>query len=244
MADLTWSAMYLNEWTGRGIRVAVVDSGIHAAHPHVGPVEDGAGIRSDGSVDCDFLDRLGHGTAVAAAIREKAPDAFIIPIKIFWQSLATGITSLVRAIDEACERQAAVINLSLGTSNPIHREVLAAAVERAGRRGATIVAALHDRGHQCLPGDLGGVIPVCLDWSCPRDTYRMVKAGGRSIIAASGYPRPMPGISQERNLKGISFAVANATGFVVRAMEAGGGDAGSMLAMLESGIPAGEVCGA
>jgi hypothetical protein len=33
---------------------------------------------------------------------------------------------------------------------------------------------------------------------------------------ASGYPRPIPGVRQERNLSGISFAVANMTGFVVR----------------------------
>ena len=37
---------------------------------------------------------------------------------------------------------------------------------------------------------------------------------------ASGYPRDIPNVPRERNLKGISFAVANASGFVARAMEA------------------------
>ncbi len=33
--------MYLNEFTGRGVRVAVVDSGVHALHPHVGGEQAG-----------------------------------------------------------------------------------------------------------------------------------------------------------------------------------------------------------
>ena len=58
-----------------GARVAVVDSGVHAAHPHVQGVSAGIGIDGEGREHADFVDRLGHGTAVAAAIREKAPRA-------------------------------------------------------------------------------------------------------------------------------------------------------------------------
>ena len=38
-------------------------------------------------------------------------------------------------------------------------------------------------------------------------------------LAASGYPRPIPGVPVERNLSGISFAVANVTGFLARLLE-------------------------
>ena len=41
--------MFLREYTGRGVRVAVVDSGVHAAHPDVGAVEEGITVREDGS---------------------------------------------------------------------------------------------------------------------------------------------------------------------------------------------------
>jgi hypothetical protein len=61
---------------------------------------------------------------------------------------------------------------------------------------------------------------VTLDWDCPRDEYHVVHRDGRTLIAASGYPRDIPNVPRERNLKGISFAVANATGFVARAIEA------------------------
>jgi hypothetical protein len=55
--------------------VAIIDSGVYAAHPHVGSVAGGIAIDQNGHEHDDYADRLGHGTAVAAAIREKAPDA-------------------------------------------------------------------------------------------------------------------------------------------------------------------------
>jgi subtilisin family serine protease len=232
--------MYLNRFTGHGVRVAVVDTGIHASHPHVGGVEHGVGIRDDGTIDGDFVDRLGHGTAVAAAIREKAPNAKIVAIKIFWDTLATDARSLVRGIDEACAHGAHVINLSLGTSNPAHRPLLEAAVQRAADNNAIVVAASEDAGITWLPGSLSDVIGVRLDWTCERDAYRLIAGDGRVEIAASGYPRDIPNVSRERNVNGTSFAVANATGFVARALEAGGMAQGprasAILEILERGL--------
>ncbi len=212
--------MYLSEYTGKGVRIAVIDSGVHADHPHVGGVAGGVAIRDDGTLDDDFVDRLGHGTAVAAAIREKAPASDLLAVKVFWRTLATSVTTLVRAIDEACARGATIVNLSLGTTEHRHRAELADAVARARSAGVFIVSAMEGAGGRWLPGDLDEVIPVHLDWACVRDGYRIVSENGRSIIAASGYPRDIPGVPRERNLKGISFAVANATGFVARALEA------------------------
>jgi subtilisin family serine protease len=233
--------MFLSNYTGRGVRVAVIDSGVHAAHPHVGGIEQGIAIRSDGSLDDDFVDRLGHGTAVAAAIREKAPDAAIVAIKVFWHSLATDALSLVRGIDEACARGASVINLSLGTSNEAHRPALEAAVRRAAAHGAVVVAASEDAGVRWLPGSLETVAGVKADWELDRTTYALAGETGRIVIATSPYPRDIPGVPRDRNLRGISFAVANATGFVARAVEAIGCEPGTQLSaileMLERGIP-------
>ena len=39
------------------------------------------------------------------------------------------------------------------------------------------------------------------------------------VFRASPFPRPIPGVPRERNLAGVSFAVANVTGFLARAME-------------------------
>ena len=212
--------MYLAEYTGIGVRIAVIDSGVHAAHPHVRGVAGGVAIREDGTLHDDYVDRLGHGTAVTAAIREKAPNAEILAIKVFWRSLSTDIATLVHAIDEAVNRGASLINLSLGTSRMQHRELLEAAVARARAKDAIVVAANDDAGVRWLPGCLEQVVAVRADWACERDAYAIGFVEDRQVLTTSPYPRGIPGVSRDRNVNGVSFAVANAAGFVARALEA------------------------
>ncbi len=205
---------------GRGVRVAVIDSGVHPAHPHVGAVEPGVRIGADGGVLTDTVDRLGHGTAVAGAIRDHAADVSLVPVKVFDRELRATAEALEAAIDWAVAAGVDVINLSLGTANPAHEARLRAAVERAAAAGVLLVAAGPDGGTRWLPGSLPGAVPVLVDWDCPRDEVRVSVDGPvtthRVIVRASGYPRPIPGVPPERNLKGVSFAVANATGLLCR----------------------------
>jgi hypothetical protein len=207
--------------TGRGVRIAVIDSGIHAAHPHVQGVAGGVALDGDGRVHLDFVDRLGHGTAVAAAIREKAPDAELYAVKVFDRSLSTRIETLVRAIQWAADAGMHIANLSLGTPRLEHEAALRVAVDNAASRRLLIVAAHDVDGVQYLPGRLSGVLAVQVDWGCPRDEYRVVVVEGRTLFRASGLPREIPGVPPSRNLSGISFAVANITGFAARALENG-----------------------
>jgi subtilisin family serine protease len=197
------------------MRVGVIDSGIHAGHPHVGGIAGGVAIAPDGSLGDDFIDRIGHGTAVAAVIREKAPDAELFAIKIFDRKLSAGAQTLARAIAWCAAHRIEWINLSLGTANPEHADLLQRAVDDALARGSTIVSAYEHDGVRWLPGSLAGAVPVLLDWNCPREQFRVDELpDGRKAYRASGYPRPIPGVSPERNLKGISFAVANVTGLL------------------------------
>jgi len=197
------------------VRIAVIDSGIHAGHPHVGGIAGGVAIAPDGSASDDFIDRIGHGTAVAAVIREKAPEAELFAVKIFDRKLATDAHTLVHAIEWCAAHEMQWINLSLGTANPEHAELLQQAVDEALARGATIVSAYEHDGVRWLPGSLSGTAPVLLDWECPREECRVEELpDGRKAYRASGYPRPIPGVPPERNLKGISFAVANVTGWL------------------------------
>jgi hypothetical protein len=213
------------EPTGRGVRIAVIDSGVFATHPHVGGIAGGVGIALDGSEHADFVDRLGHGTAVTAAIKEKAPDAEIYAVKVFDRALSTSVATLVHAIEWAARWDIKLVNLSLGTQRAEHETALAAAVVHAAMLGVIIVAADSDPTPEgvrvrWLPGSLPGVVSVISDWDCPRETFRLDEPGdGRMIFRASPYPRPVPGVPPERNLKGISFAVANMTGFVARVLE-------------------------
>lgn len=218
--ELRLDAPPLDERRGEGVRVAVVDSGVHATHPHVGGVTGGVAIGSDGSEADDYVDWLGHGTAVTAAIREKAPAAGLFAVKVFGDRLATSCGALVRAVEWAVEHEARLVNLSLGTSNPAHESRLAAAVNQAADRGALVVSARRSDGVRWLPGSVPGAIGVLLDWSCPRHSVRLgTDHQGAPAFLASGFPRPIPGVSPARNLGGISFAVANVTGLLARLVE-------------------------
>jgi subtilisin family serine protease len=204
--------------TGGGVRVAVIDSGVHDGHPHVGAVDGGASFDAAGQRGADAVDRLGHGTAVTAAIREKAPAATILPVKVFDRELRATAEALVAAIDWAVQARVHVINLSLGTANPAHRSRLGEALVGAARAGIALVAAGEQDGSRWLPGSLPLAIGVTLDWDCPRDeaVVDVTTEGAlrRLRVSASGYPRPIPGVPVDRNLKGLSFAVANVTGLL------------------------------
>lgn len=206
--------------SGRGVRIAIVDSGVHADHPHVGGVAGGVAIDAHGDTHEGYVDHLGHGTAITAAIREKAPDAELFAVKVFDRELSTSIASLVAGIDWAVASGMHLVNLSLGTSRQEHATVLGEAVARATAQGAIVVAARADGGIRWLPGSLPGVLAVEVDWTLPRDRFRAETIDGATVFRASGFAREIPGVAPERNLHGVSFAVANVTGFAAQALEA------------------------
>ena len=219
--------------TRRPVRVAIVDSGVHIEHPHIeGHIAGGVAIDDHGREQAGYIDRLGHGTAVAAAIREKAPDAQLYAVKVFDRTLSTTMTGLVAGIDWAIRSGIDVVNLSLGTSRAEHEAALSAVVARARAAGTIIVAARSDGGVRWLPGSLPGVLPVELDPKCPRDRFVAIDIDGVVVFRASGFPRPIEGMPPERNLNGISFAVANMTGFVARALESAPATLGELVRTL------------
>jgi len=202
------------------VRVAVIDSGVHAGHPHISAVAGGVSIGPDGVTEQDsYVDRLGHGTAVMAAIQEKAPQAEYFAVQVFHNSLRATTPALLRAIEWSIERRMDIVNLSLGTLNAAYTEQFNRIVERALVAGVFLVSAREMDGKPCYPGCLPGVLGVGLDESLDRNRYRVEETRNGIAFLASGYPRPAPGIPKERNLQGISFAVANMSGFAARALE-------------------------
>ncbi|MGA7238766.1 MAG: S8 family serine peptidase [Bryobacteraceae bacterium] len=205
---------------GHGVRVAVIDSGAHAEHPHVRAIAGGISVRPDGTIEENaFIDRLGHGTAVMAAIQERAPEADYFAVKVFDGALRSTAQALFRALEWAIERRVNIVNLSFGTANAAHAERFQQLVQQALSDGIAIFAAKEASGHPCFPGRLDGVFGVSLDDRCERTSYRVLETAEGLTLKASGYPRPIPGVPKERNLQGISFAVANMTGFAARALE-------------------------
>lgn len=109
---------------GRGVKVAVIDTGIDINHPaFVGRLAPSSDWRD--FVDGDAYpmevgqigDRgYGHGTNVAGIVAQVAPNATILPIRVLNQHGQGNLANVVAAVDWAIQRGAHVINLSLGTS--------------------------------------------------------------------------------------------------------------------------------
>ncbi len=186
--------------------IAVLDSGINPTHPHVGGVRAGWNANAGGVAE-DWFDRAGHGTAVAGAIHSLAPAAELLAVKIFDRGLRTNIEAIERGIEWSLSQGADLINLSLGTTNADHAERLSAWV----RQGAIWISAARSGDEDAYPGALPGVIAVEADSGLERYECRAV---GETRLAGSPYPRQIPGVDRDRNLSGISFAVANVSGII------------------------------
>jgi subtilisin family serine protease len=184
------------------VRIGVLDSGVCRTHPHVGKIVDGITITADGAMG-GYEDTLGHGTAVAAVIHHLNPEADLVAVKIFGRKLATSLPVVIRAIDWCLDHDIQIINLSLGTLNPEHRSAFENAVARTRQAGAVIVSALEMSGAAALPGSLEGVIGVM-----EADEYQVNHRYGKLVYTAPPFPRDIPGVPREHNLKGVSFAVA------------------------------------
>lgn len=194
----------------RRLRIAVIDSGVNPAHPHVGEIAGGVTITAH-SEEPGFLDQLGHGTAVMAAIQEKAPDADYFAVRIFEARLQTNIGVVIRAVEWCVRHEMDIVNLSLGTTNAAHASRFAPCTN-----SLIVVSARFAGSKPAYPGSLNSVIGVEADASLSRDRYSIRADEGQVTFLASPYPRPIPGVPKERNLNGVSFAVANMCGFVAR----------------------------
>jgi subtilisin family serine protease len=191
----------------RPVRIGVLDTGVCPTHPHVGKIVDGVTITVDGAIG-GYDDTLGHGTAVAAVIHHLNPEADLVAVKIFDRRLATSLPVVIRAIDWCLEHDIQVINLSLGTLNPEHRSAFEEVVARAQAARALIVSALEMNGAAALPGSLAGVIGVVETDPSDGVEYRAYQRYGKLVYTAPPFPRDIPGVPREYNLKGVSFAVA------------------------------------
>lgn len=158
--------------TGKGIRIAIVDTGAEKDHPDLkGRLSKTANFVDGG--DRSFTqDR--HGTAVAGVIGARAndgigiygiaPDAEISVFKACWYAdqadakARCSSWSLAKALDAAINSETRVINLSL--AGP-HDELLSKLLESAHTRGINIVAAaLEKQAQPGFPADLPLAIPV------------------------------------------------------------------------------------
>jgi hypothetical protein len=201
-----------SDYTGKGIKVALIDSGINPTHSHVEWVNGGINFTFNEAGEViqgvDYQDHVGHGTALAGIFRKKASSVSLYAIKIFDRVLKTQISVLEKAIEWAIRSDMKIVNLSLGTSNPDHEARLKVLCDEAEKERILIVASGIPGQKNNYPAVFSNVIGVAGDEYCQWDEYFYVE-GDPVPFRAHPQPRPIPGIPQERNLKGHSFASAH-----------------------------------
>jgi len=110
--------------TGRGVKVAIVDSGVEADHPAVGGQwRGGVIVNYDGRTrsrvrveeDCERVDLYGHGTACAGIIHSLAPEAELYSVRVLGRDLTGRAFQFAGGLRWAIDNDMQVINLSLST---------------------------------------------------------------------------------------------------------------------------------
>ena len=174
--------------TGRGVTVAVVDSGVDPANPFLAPrlvpghdFADGTGSTKDG---------LGHGTHVAGIVAQAAPDAHIMPVKVLDSAGHGGVSGIAAGVRWAVDHGAGVVNLSVDESGllaQIQKEgALNDAAEYAHAKGAVVIAAAGNE-HQHLQVYQSGV-PVITVAAVDQNRHpaSFTNWGGPAEVAAPG----------------------------------------------------------
>ncbi|WP_427886039.1 type VII secretion-associated serine protease mycosin [Kribbella sp. GL6] len=220
------------EVTGRGVTVAVIDSGVDADHPQLrGAVLPGRDLLTPGDLRANF-DCVSHGTAVASIIaarpvrgigfRGVAPGARILPIRVSERDASeqTGesvdATVFAGAIRYAADAGAAVINISLSMYSDL--KPVRDAVRYAQQHNALIVAAAGNAHAEqgpdpvtypaAYPGVVG-VGAITIDGTRLSNSqvgpYVDISAPGGGVLAATR-------VRGHRYYDGTSFATAFVSG--------------------------------
>jgi len=164
------------EYTGLGVPVAVIDSGINRHDARVGgQTIEGWSITLNATnhalLKSGHADENGHGTEIAAAVRTTAPNGDLVVVKIMDARLRTSADLMAAGIETAFRHGAKVINLSMGTPNMGKALLLRDACALAVENGSIVLAAAHPKGERAYPADLPETLGVASHPDCPLNKF-------------------------------------------------------------------------
>ena len=151
--------------TGRGVKVAILDSGIDPTHPDVGPIQGYLTIREgeDGKLVYDpepHEDSFGHATACAGVIRAVAPDCELYSVKVLGSGLSGSGRVFAAGLRWAIDNGIQVCNLSLGTTKRDFFGVFHELADLACFRNLILITAANNMPIPSFPSVYASVISV------------------------------------------------------------------------------------
>lgn len=212
--------------TGRGVRVAIVDSGIDTEHPDLkGKVRESVeAVAEDGKINfhpSTSGDQAGHGTACAGIITSLAPDAELYSVKVLGPNASGSGDMFLVGLDYAIKQKFQVINLSLGTTKRDYFGPLHDLLDRAYHAGCIVVAAANNLPYPSYPSIFSSSV-VSVVKRAGGDPFNFGYRFGHVIeLVAPGVEikTTWPG-GGYRQLTGNSFACPYIVGIIALLMEA------------------------
>ncbi len=155
--------------TGRGVRVAVVDSGVEWDHPAVGDaVRGGVVVAYDETAEDNIRidddphprDVAGHGTACAGIIHALAPEAELYSVRVLGNDMAGRALQFANGLDWAIQHGMQVVNLSLSTSRRDYYALFHELADEAYFANVVLVSAVNNVFEASYPSLYSSVISV------------------------------------------------------------------------------------
>lgn len=211
----------LQQGTGEGVRVAVIDTGVEGSHPELeGSVKTFQEIVSQGRTTTvrptQPTDLVGHGTACAGIIHRIAPGAELHSMRVIGTSTGGSLQQLIRGIEWAVDEKMDIVNLSLGTVSSRQVPQLLEVIERAYFSGSILIAAGSNRQATSYPASAASLVGVDFESLPDPLSFRFRLGLPVEIVAHGTYVlAPAPG-GKSRYFTGTSFACPHISGLAAR----------------------------
>jgi subtilisin family serine protease len=204
----------LEKGTGKGVRIAVIDSGIEIDHPDLPGLtllDDlhvvDAGVQIEVKPG-DGTDIYGHGTAVTGVIRRIAPDAQIGSIRVLGANLGSRTVIIREGVRQAIDRGYHVLNCSFGCGLKDHIFQYKEWIDEAYLKGIHIVSACNN--YDFTTPEWPGYFPSVVTTNMARfdqDHTFFYKPGHLVEFAARGVDVTLPWNGHStKEVTGSSFA--------------------------------------